>query len=172
VIDKKEQKEIYLAGGCFWGTEAYFAVINGIVSTEVGYANGNTTHPTYEEVCYNNTGHTEAVKVVYNPHIISLDYLLKLYYEVINPISVNRQGNDVGTQYRTGIYYTDDSDLSIIHASIQKLQEKYDKPIAIEVQPLKNYYKAEEYHQKYLDKNPNGYCHISREKIDQARAIN
>lgn len=163
------KKEIYLAGGCFWGTEKYLSEIKGILSTSVGYANGNTENPTYEEVCHHNTGHAEAVKVEYDPNEISLAYILTLYYDVINPTSVNRQGGDTGTQYRTGIYYVDDQDLDIIKESINELQKKYDKPIAIEVMPLKNYYLAEEYHQKYLDKNPNGYCHIGIDKFEKAK---
>ncbi|MDF2905316.1 MAG: peptide methionine sulfoxide reductase [Herbinix sp.] len=162
-------KEIYLAGGCFWGTEKYLANINGIVQTDVGYANGNTENPTYKEVCHNNTGHAEAVRVFYDPKIVRLEFILSLYYDVIDPTSVNRQGGDTGTQYRTGIYYVDDQDLPVIQASFQELQTHYEKPIAIEVVPLRNYYIAEEYHQKYLDKNPNGYCHIHRDKFDQAK---
>ncbi len=162
-------KEIYLAGGCFWGTEKYLANINGIVKTDVGYANGNTENPTYQEVCHNNTGHAETVRVFYDPKLIRLEFILTLYYDVIDPTSVNRQGGDTGTQYRTGIYYVDEEDLPIIQSSIRELQTHYDKPIAIEVLPLSNYYLAEEYHQKYLDKNPNGYCHIRREKFDQVK---
>ena len=163
-------KEIYLAGGCFWGTEKYFSKVGGVVETDVGYANGNTQNPTYEEVCHHNAGHAETVRVLYNPSVISLEFILNLYYEVINPTSLNRQGGDTGTQYRTGIYYVDADDEEIIQNSINKLQEKYDKPIAIEVQPLKNYYPAEEYHQKYLDKNPNGYCHIGHEHFEKAES--
>lgn len=163
------KKEIYLAGGCFWGTEKYLQNIPGILATEVGYANGNTVNPTYEEVCYNHTGHAETVKVEYDDDRIGLPYLLELYYDVINPISVNRQGGDVGTQYRTGIYYVDDSDEVMILDSIHELQKKYKEKIAIEVKPLINYYKAEEYHQKYLDKNPNGYCHIGVDKFEKAK---
>jgi methionine-S-sulfoxide reductase len=162
-------KEIYLAGGCFWGTEKYLSNINGIVKTDVGYANGNTENPSYEEVCHKNTGHAETVRVFYNPQLVRTEFILNLYYDVIDPTSVNRQGGDIGAQYRTGIYYVDDQDLTIIQKSIQELQTKYDKPIAIEVIPLKNYYLAEEYHQKYLDKNPNGYCHIRKEKFEQAK---
>ncbi len=162
-------KEIYLAGGCFWGTEKYLSEISGIIKTEVGYANGNTEKPTYQEVCHNNTGHAETVKVYYDPKQIRLEYILTLYYDVINPTSVNRQGGDVGVQYRTGIYYVEDQDVSIIRRSIDELQKSYEKPIAIEVLPLRNYYPAEEYHQKYLDKNPNGYCHIGSHKFEQAR---
>ena len=160
--------EIYLAGGCFWGTEKYIASIHGVLSTEVGYANGKTLNPTYEEVCTNNTGHAETVHVVYDPGIVSLEFLLELYYEAIDPTSYNRQGGDFGSQYRTGIYYVDDKDLPVIESSISKLQKRIDKPIAIEVKRLENFSPAEEYHQKYLDKNPAGYCHIGRSKIEKA----
>lgn len=163
------KKEIYLAGGCFWGTEKYLEQVLGIIETEVGYANGLTKHPTYEEVCHHNTGHAETVKVIYDDDIIGLTYLLTLYYDVINPTSINRQGGDVGSQYRTGIYYTDNKDEEVILASIKELQKKYDKKIAIEVVPLTNYYKAEDYHQKYLTKNPNGYCHIGVDKFEKAQ---
>jgi methionine-S-sulfoxide reductase len=169
MLKNDNTKVIYLAGGCFWGTEKYLSSIPGIVSTEVGYANGTTENPTYQEVCHNNTGHAETVKVIYDPKEIRLEFILSLYYDVIDPISVNRQGADIGTQYRTGIYYIDESDLPVIKESLDMLQKKYDQPIAIELKPLDNYYPAEEYHQKYLDKNPNGYCHIRREKFDQAK---
>ncbi|GAA4655165.1 hypothetical protein GCM10023142_23030 [Anaerocolumna aminovalerica] len=164
-----QYKEIYLAGGCFWGTEKYLSGIKGIVNTDVGYANGNTENPSYEEVCRNNTGHAETVRVVYDPGIIRLSFILDLYYDVINPTSVNRQGGDIGSQYRTGIYYICEEDKEIIDNSIKELQKKYVKPIAIEVLPLRNYYLAEEYHQKYLDKNPNGYCHIGSDKFEKAK---
>lgn len=164
--------EIYFAGGCFWGTEKYFSSIRGVLSTQVGYANGETENPTYEEVCHRNTGHAETVRVVYDSGIISLAFLLELYYGSINPVSVNRQGGDHGTQYRTGIYYVNDEDLQVIKHSIAQLQERYDKPIAIEVAPLRNFSPAEEYHQKYLDKHPDGYCHISKAKFEQAAKSN
>ena len=163
------KKEIYLAGGCFWGTEQYLQNIPGILATEVGYANGNTEHPTYEEVCRHNTGHAETVKVEYEDTVIGLPYILELYYDVINPVSINRQGGDVGSQYRTGIYYTDAKDAPVIEESIKKLQNHYQEKIAIERLPLENYYKAEEYHQKYLDKNPGGYCHIGADKFEKAK---
>ena len=168
-MQNEHLKEIYLAGGCFWGTEKYLANINGIVKTDVGYANGNTENPTYHEVCHSNTGHAETVRVFYDPSKIRLEFILKLYYDVINPTSVNKQGGDTGTQYRTGIYYVDDKDIEIIEKSLKELQTNYNKPIAIELLPLRNYYLAEEYHQKYLDKNPNGYCHIRKEKFEQAK---
>lgn len=162
------KKEIYLAGGCFWGTEKYLGNIPGILSTEVGYANGNTENPTYEQVCYHSTGHAEAVKVEYDDSVIGLPFILQLYYDVINPVSINRQGGDVGSQYRTGIYFVDEKDEPVIRASIDELQKKYKEKIAIEVMPLKQYSRAEEYHQKYLDKNPGGYCHIGTDKFEKA----
>lgn len=164
--------EIYLAGGCFWGTEKYLSLIQGVENTQVGYANGKTLNPTYEEVCRSHTGHAETVKVVYDPEVISLEQLLDLYYETIDPTSVNRQGGDVGEQYRTGIYYIDDRDLPVIEKSIQNLQKRYTRPVAIEVKPLENYSPAEEYHQRYLDKNPNGYCHIHPELFRKAAKAN
>ena len=160
--------EIYLAGGCFWGTEHYIASIRGVLFTQAGYANGNTATPTYEDVCYRNTGHAEAVRVVYDSKVLPLDFLLSLYYDSIDPVSVNRQGGDVGTQYRTGIYYSDDGDLPVIAHSIAQLQQNYTNPIAIEVAPLRHFSPAEEYHQNYLNKNPGGYCHISKAKFENA----
>lgn len=164
-------KEVYLAGGCFWGLQKYIDEIHGIIKTEVGYANGKTENPTYDEVCRKDTGHAEAVWVEYNPEVISLARILELYYRVINPTSLNRQGNDVGSQYRTGIYFVDEKDEEVIKASILELQKGYDKPIAIEVVPLNNYYRAEEYHQKYLDKNPGGYCHIGPQHFNMAKDV-
>lgn len=163
------EKEIYLAGGCFWGTEKYLENIKGVIQTNVGYANGNTEKPTYEEVCNSNTGHAEAVKVIYDEKQISLSKILELYYDVINPVSINRQGGDTGTQYRTGIYYVEPQDEGVITQSIAELQKKFSEIIAIEVKPLSNYFEAEEYHQKYLDKNPNGYCHIGKEKFNKVK---
>ncbi len=161
--------EIYLAGGCFWGAEKYLSLLPGVLETQVGYANGGTEHPTYEEVCHNGTGHAEAVKVQYDPAQIALGALLDRFYEVIDPVVVNRQGGDVGYQYRTGIYYVDAAVQAEIAASIAKLQERCAAPVAVEVLPLENYYPAEEYHQKYLDKNPGGYCHIPQSKFEEAK---
>ncbi len=166
---KGDMKEIYLAGGCFWGLEKYFSLVQGIINTEVGYANGKTTDPTYEDVCYRKTEHAETVKISYDPGQISLEQILELYYDVVDPLSMNRQGNDIGTQYRTGIYYIDSTDAAVIQESLDKLQRKYKKSVVIEATPLKNYYTAEQYHQKYLDKNPGGYCHIGKEKFQKAK---
>lgn len=165
----KNYSEIYLAGGCFWGVEKYFAMIEGVKETNVGYANGNKVNPTYEEVCSGKTGFAETVKIIYDSEKVSLNFILDMYYKVIDPTSLNKQGNDKGTQYRTGIYYTNQEDEKIIKSSLNKLAKSYDKPIAIECKPLKNYYPAEEYHQKYLDKNPSGYCHIGQEKFKYAK---
>ncbi len=162
------RKELYLAGGCFWGTQKYLDHVRGVESTQVGYANGNTQNPTYQEVCSKNTGHAETVKVEYEDSIVSLHFLLEMYYDVIDPTSINRQGGDTGSQYRTGIYYVDPKDESIIKHSIMDLQKNYDEKIAIEVKPLTQYFIAEEYHQKYLDKNPGGYCHIRPDKFLKA----
>jgi len=164
-------KWIFLAGGCFWGVEKYLALIPGVIKTEVGYANGRTEHPSYEDVCYRNTGHAETVLVVYNSDKLELSSLLDLFYKVIDPTSLNRQGNDVGTQYRTGIYYVDEADLNIIDASISQLGERTTRPVVVEVKPLENYYAAEEYHQKYLEKNPGGYCHISNDKFVEVSGL-
>lgn len=163
------RKEIYLAGGCFWGTQLYLDSIDGILETDVGYANGNTENPTYEEVCNEDTGHAEVVRVVFDPKIASLPFVLDLYYSVIDPTAINNQGGDVGSQYRTGVYYTDDEDREVIVKSIEELQKKYEEPIAIEVKLLENYYLAEEYHQKYMEKNPTATCHIPMSKVEKAK---
>jgi peptide methionine sulfoxide reductase msrA/msrB len=165
----EDMATIYLAGGCFWGLEKYFSLVNGVVVTDVGYANGTTDSPSYEEVCSGRTGHAETVRVDYDPAVAPLPFLLELFYEAIDPVSVNRQGNDVGTQYRTGIYYTDPAERAVIDRSIASLQEGYDRPIAIEVAPLTNYFSAEGYNQDYLEKNPGGYCHIGLSEFEHAR---
>ena len=152
-------KTIYLAGGCFWGVQKYFDRFDGVLETEVGYANGPDTAPTYQDVC-RSSGHAETVRVVYDPAVISLKTLLENYFLVIDPLSVNRQGNDKGIQYRTGIYYTDESQLPEIEAVYRAQQEKAGAKLAVELMPIQNFFGAEEYHQKYLDKNPGGYCHI------------
>ncbi|MFA9422498.1 MAG: peptide-methionine (S)-S-oxide reductase MsrA [Sedimentibacter sp.] len=153
-------REIYLAGGCFWGLQAFFDLREGIEETAVGYSNGNTENPTYEQVCTNKTGYTETVYIKYNEDKISLNKILEDFWKVIDPTSLNKQGGDRGTQYRTGIYYVKEDDLNDIEKSLEDIAKKYTKPIVTEVEKLKNFYRAEEYHQKYLQKNPNGYCHI------------
>lgn len=160
-------KVIYLAGGCFWGVEAYFSKIPGIVNTTVGYANGNFEGPTYEQVSAGNTGFAETVLVEYDLGIISLKEILQHYFEIVDPTTLNKQGNDVGEQYRSGIYYADENDKAIIEHFIEKEAKKYDKPIMVEVKRIENFFEAEEYHQKYLDKNPGGYCHIDLSKVEK-----
>lgn len=154
-------KTIYLAGGCFWGLEKFLEQFDGITETEVGYANGpaGKANPSYEDVC-SDSGHAETVRTVFDEEKISLEKLLDYYFMVIDPLSVNKQGHDVGIQYRTGIYYIDEEMLPEIRAYCARVSEKLGKPIAVELLPLANFYPAEEYHQKYLDKNPHGYCHI------------
>ena len=154
-------KTIYLAGGCFWGVQKYLDQFAGILDTEVGYANGMAENPSYEEVCAG-SGHAETVKVNYDEERLFLTDLLKKFFMVIDPTSVNKQGNDIGIQYRTGIYYTDPDDLPVIIAFMEKQSAEYNEPLAVEVRALESFYSAEEYHQKYLDKNPGGYCHIPR----------
>ena len=162
---KYMQRTIYLAGGCFWGVQKYIDQFDGVLETTVGYANGRTENPSYEQVCRENTGHAETVKVLYNDEIISAGQLLEYYFMVIDPLSVNRQGNDIGMQYRTGIYFNDAALLPEIMKSVQNERKKVGQPLAVEVRELENFYPAEEYHQKYLDKNPGGYCHISPEMM-------
>lgn len=164
-----DTKTIYLAGGCFWGTEHFMKMIHGVESAEVGYANSNVPDPTYREVCTGRTGAAETVKVVYDANEVSLPFLLNLYYKTIDPTSLNKQGNDRGTQYRTGIYYTDPAERPVIEKSLEELQKNYSKPLAIEVGPLENFYPAEDYHQDYLENNPGGYCHISPSLFRLAR---
>lgn len=158
-------RTIYLAGGCFWGLEAYMERIAGVADAVSGYANGEKANPTYDEVI-RGSGHAETVKVTYDADRISLATLLKHYFRVIDPTSLNRQGNDRGVQYRTGIYATDTADSAVINAAVKEQQAKYNKPIVVETKPLDNFYEAEEYHQDYLVKNPNGYCHIDLRLAD------
>lgn len=164
--------EIYFAGGCFWDTQHYFKQIRGVMNAETGYANGQVENPSYEEVYTDTTGYAETVKVVYDASVVSLRLLVELYFKSIDPVSLNRQGGDAGTRYRTGIYYTSDGDLPTIEAVYNEVAADYDEPLAVEVCPLNNFYAAEEYHQDYLDKNPSGYCHIPAALMEYARRAN
>ena len=166
---KTKQSEIYFAGGCFWGTEHFMKQIAGVDATQTGYANGSVENPTYKQVCSGTTGFSETVQVIYDKEKIALADLLELYFKTIDPTTLNRQGGDMGTQYRTGIYYTDSADLQAIREELSKLALAYTKPIRIEVEPLKNFYPAEDYHQDYLDNNPTGYCHINPQLFEMAR---
>lgn len=164
ILNKKKNlassdKTIILGGGCFWGVEAYFQRLKGVTSTEVGYANGNIKDPTYEQVCSGEASHVEAVLITYNKEI-TLKKLLEHLFRIIDPFSVNKQGGDIGIQYRTGVYYKDCEDLDIITEFINDFEAKVKRKTAVKVKPLYNYYEAEAYHQKYLDKHVGGYCHV------------
>ena len=175
------ERDIWLAAGCFWGAEKYLKLIEGVTFTEVGFANGNTENPTYKEVYTDQTGYAETVHLRYNPAVVSLRFLLEMYFKAIDPTSLNKQGEDEGTRYRTGIYYSDPSDRAIIGEVITAEAKKYgvaagvaadlqsDTTIKVEVEPLRNFYRAEEYHQDYLDKNPSGYCHLPVALFELAR---
>ena len=152
-------KTIYLAGGCFWGMQKFLDQFEGVLKSEAGYANGPDHAPSYEDVC-RNSGHAETVRVDYDETVLPLKNLLDYYFMVIDPVSVNRQGNDRGIQYRTGIYYTNDNQLPAIKEVFSKVQQQAGRPLAVEVMPIENFFSAESDHQKYLDKNPGGYCHI------------
>ena len=156
-------KEIYLAGGCFWGLQKFFDQFDGVVSTEVGYANGPEgaaeSGPSYEDVC-RSSGHAETVRVVYDETRLSLPELIGYYFMVIDPVAVNRQGNDRGIQYRTGIYFTDSGQYPELRRLYDREERKAGRPLAVQLEPLRNFFSAEAYHQKYLEKNPGGYCHI------------
>lgn len=164
-------KTIYLAGGCFWGTAYLMSLVPGVGKTTAGYANSIVPNPSYEQVCTGQTHAAETVKVDYDPDEVGLSTLLRVYFKSIDPLSVNRQGNDRGTQYRTGIYYTDASDIPVIEAEVATLGRRYRQPLAIEVKPLVNFYPAEEYHQDYLVKNPGGYCHVNPELFKEVRQM-
>lgn len=163
-VNKENIRTIYLAGGCFWGVEGYFARVKGVVETETGYANGKADETDYHSL--SSTDHAETVKIDYDFSVISLDEILLHYFRVIDPKSINRQGNDIGRQYRTGVYYIDEKDLKTIDR-VFDYEKGIHGEIAVEKEALKNFVKAEEYHQDYLKKNPNGYCHISLAMADE-----
>ena len=163
------EKRIYLAGGCFWGTDHLMSLVDGVVKTVAGYANSTVPYPSYEQVCTGRTGAAETVEVVYDDTKVGLTELLSIYFRSIDPTTLNRQGNDVGTQYRTGIYYVDDADFPVIEAFVAAVQRRHDVPLAVEVAPLMNFYPAELYHQEYLYKNPQGYCHVDPALFKEVR---
>jgi len=171
-MEGKNIKEIYFAGGCFWGTEHLFQLVRGVVATEVGYANGKIKNPTYEQVISHTTGFAEAVKVQYDADEVNLPLLIELYFKSIDPTTIDRQGNDIGDNYRSGIYSTDKETEAVVKTEVAKLAKNYSKPVVVETIPLKNFYKAEDYHQDYLDKNPGGYCHIPLSVFEEARNAN
>ena len=167
----QDEKMIVLAGGCFWGVEKAFKALDGVLETTVGYANGFTDNPTYEEVCRNETGYKEAVKVVYQPNVVSLSTVIRAFFLCIDPRQRNSQGNDIGSQYQAGIYYVDEKDLDDIKPVYTNERMKYDR-FFVELEPLKNFYTAEEYHQDYLDKHPFGYCHITSYEMEEVKKLN
>lgn len=167
-------KTIFLAGGCFWGTQHYLKQINGILETQTGFANGNLEcqHPTYEQVYTDRTGYAETVRVVFDPEVLPLRKLVELYFLCIEPTSVNRQGEDEGTRYRTGIYYLEPEDRLTIMDVYREVQHGYSSPLAVEVEPLETFEPAAEYHQNYLDKHPDGYCHLPEALFEMAQQAN
>ena len=163
-------KEIYLAGGCFWGMEHALGMLHGIIETETGYANGTTEKPTYQEVCSDTTGHRETVRVVYDPDKVRLSTILKAYFICIDPTQKDRQAGDIGTQYQTGIYTTDEESAETVRDYLKEERKKY--PVFYtEYGPLKSFWPAEQYHQKYLMKNPGGYCHVSVGEFEAIRQL-
>lgn len=153
-------KTIYFAGGCFWGVEHFFKGVDGVRSATPGYANGNVPEPTYQQVYSDTTGFAETVKVEYNPSRVSLETLLTLFFTIIDPLSLNRQGHDEGTRYRTGVFYTVAEDRPTIEKAFRATESRLGATPVTELEPLRNFYPAEDYHQDYLDKNPGGYCHL------------
>ena len=151
-------KSIVFAGGCFWGVEAYFKQLDGVTDTSVGYINGDGK-ATYEEVC-NQKGHAEAVHIIFDEEVVSLKKLMDHLFNIINPTSINKQGNDKGIQYRTGIYNYTPEMLALINGYINIRQKEYDKAIVIELKTNLEFFNAEDYHQDYLNKNKHGYCHV------------
>ncbi len=168
-FSNSDLETIYFAGGCFWGVDAYFERVFGVSETKSGYANGTGTDPTYNSVMTGNEGFVEAVEVVFDPERVSVEELLDYLFRVIDPTVKDQQGNDVGVQYRTGIYYEEDSHKNIIEDAVEKEQSKYDEEIVTEVLPIKNFYLAEDMHQDYLEKNPDGYCHINLEVLNEVK---
>ncbi|WOV83782.1 peptide-methionine (S)-S-oxide reductase MsrA [Sporosarcina jeotgali] len=167
--DNSELHKIYFAGGCFWGVEAYFAKLYGVQDTVSGYANGTGENPSYEDVINGDQGFAETVELTYDPDRISLESLIDHLFQVIDPTSKDKQGNDAGVQYRSGIYYSDEEDAEIVKEAVKDEQQFYKKDIVTEAAPLDNFYNAEEFHQDYLVKNPNGYCHINLHSLDDVK---
>lgn len=162
-------REIWFAAGCFWGAQKFFKRIDGVDFTEVGFANGRTRNPTYEQVYTDNTGYAECVRVRYNPAKVSLERLAGLFFKIIDPLSLNKQGGDEGTRYRTGVYYRDPRDMEILKAVFARVRASLGvSAMPVELLPLESFYTAEEYHQDYLDKNPGGYCHINPDLFNLA----
>ena len=154
-------KSIVFAGGCFWGVEAYFDQLKGVTKTSVGYVDGNKKHPTYHEVCHGVATHAEACEVTYDEQVVTLEQVLEHFFRIINPFSINRQGNDIGNQYRSGIYLNDMSNQKAVVDYMESyFKDDYNK-VQVKVKENLDYELAEDNHQKYLKKNPFGYCHVN-----------
>lgn len=151
---------IYLAGGCFWGVEHFFKGVDGVIETMPGYANGTLENPSYEAVYTDATGHAETVRVRYDEAKVSLQQILRYYFTIIDPLSLNRQGGDIGTRYRTGVFYADESERPIIEAAFAEAEQRIGQKIVTVLEPLRCFYPAEDYHRDYLDRHPGGYCHL------------
>jgi peptide methionine sulfoxide reductase msrA/msrB len=164
-------REIYFAGGCFWGAEHYLKQIRGVVDTDTGFANGRAdiVSPTYEEVYTDQTGYAETVRVRYDEHIVGLRFLTRMFFRAIDPTSLNQQGEDRGTRYRTGVYFTDPADLSLLQEVFREVERTLDRPMQVELEPLRAYYSASDYHQDYLDQHQDGYCHLPLSLFKYAR---
>ena len=167
-----EPEVIYLAGGCFWGTEHFFKQVRGVLSVQSGYVNGHTNKPTYEEVVTGETGYAEAVKLTYDPQQLSFKKLLALFFSTIDPTSLNQQGTDVGTHYRTGIYYVNEQQRITAEHALRKLAAHYTQPIVVECEPFRVFQPAEDWHTDYLAKFPSVDCHIAPEVLANARMAN
>lgn len=161
------RREIVLAGGCFWGVQRFFQEIEGVEETEAGYANGRTETARYEDIAF--SGHAEAVRIVYEDKTLSLGQLLRYFFMIVDPTARNRQGNDRGPQYRSGIYYTAEEDLQAIGSQISEEQRYHRRPIVTEVEPLRHFIAAEPYHQDYLLRHPHGYCHVDFSVLERIR---
>ena len=164
-------KSIIFGGGCFWGVQHYFKQVKGVINTVVGYTAGNYKSPTYELVCSGKTGHAEVCKIDYDFSKTNLNILLEHFFFIIDPTQLNQQGNDIGTQYRTGIYYYDEEDLKSIQNYMDSIKKNYKNSIQVEVKPATEFFEAEEYHQDYLEINKGGYCHIGSSKICAAPKV-
>lgn len=158
-------KKIVVAGGCFWGVEEYYRRLKGIEATRVGYAQGITENPSYQDVCTGKTKHAEVAELTYDETVLPLTKILEHLFRIIDPTSLNKQGHDIGTQYRVGVYFIDPMDEPVIRDYVATKQKDYARPIVLEIEKLGLFYDAETYHQKYLIKNPGGYCHVNMSLI-------
>lgn len=164
-------KAITFGGGCFWGVQNYFKLVKGVVKTSVGYAMGEIKFPTYEIVCSGESGHAEVCKVDYDSSQTNLYILLTHFFHIVDPTLLNQQAGDIGTQYRSGIYYSSNEEKDLIKKFIDNIQKIYPDPIVVEVKPMEEFWDAEEYHQDYLEKNQDGYCHLDFSKYKNINKV-